>query len=133
MTRRAGRRIPAEQLALPRENDLPTHWDGARITWEGWKEQIDVQICPPPKKPDTCTRCGSTTPQPVNNGTIWASTAGVTPIRRARIHFPDEVVIGNLVAFRCPDCRTDSVLDMRTGELWDLDETDYLESGSWEP
>lgn len=36
----------------------------------------------------------------------------------------------DLVAFRCVDCGHDVVHDRRTGEDWDLDETDYGPDGS---
>jgi len=38
-----------------------------------------------------------------------------------------------LDAFRCPDCHHDVVSDMQTGEVWDLDLSDYGDAGSTDP
>lgn len=35
-----------------------------------------------------------------------------------------------LAAFRCLDCRHDSVIDLGTGLGWDLDDSDYGDKGS---
>lgn len=103
----------------PRHHDLPPRWDGLPVTWGDWKDAGTVFICPPPKKADSCSRCGSTAPHRMACGRIQAEPA------------TDLSVIGIITAFRCKDCDHDHVLD-HAGNQWDLDPSDYTDEGSFE-
>ena len=43
------------------------------------------------------------------------------------------VALYELTAFRCPDCLHDQVQEMLDGTLWDLDDSDYDDAGSFNP
>ena len=123
------------QLPLPRDNDLPPRWDGHLVEWHGWETQLDVFVCPPPK-PACCRACGTKAAALVNRGTVWTDPESADPvvaIGRARLRRGRHLV-GNVHAYRCPDCRTDTVLDGvgPDAQVWELDETDYLDTGSWD-
>ncbi len=134
------------QRTLPtddRANDLPPRWDGHRVEWKGWE-------VPPPSSirfhmpPECCRACGSIEPAQHNRGVIWSEPGEVVPFRRPKSYANavsnqaarrDGVVLGSLTAIRCPDCRYDTVLGPeRSGlarEVWDLDESDYTDQGSY--
>lgn len=115
----------------PREHDLPPRWDGLPVEWGAWGDTAGVLICPPPKLPDRCTRCGSTEAALINVGRIWTDKRSApTAIGRARLRAGKHLV-GLITAFRCPTCEHDHVLDP-AGQAWDLDDTDYGEDGSWD-
>lgn len=122
------------QLDLwPRTHDLPPRWDGAPIEWGPWKPGLNMFACGPRslRRPEGCARCGSTVPRAMNVGRIWTDPATAPPaIGRARLSGGRQLV-GVLTAFRCTNCNHDSVLDP-SGELWDLDITDYTDDGSWD-
>lgn len=127
-----------------RERDLPPLWDGLVVVWDGWHDQLPVLICPPPRARTVCSSCGSTSPAIVNRGRVARSTVvtredvDANEAARARLpqgqrHRIKPKAWIRLYAHRCIDCRHDVVLDMETGEQWDLDITDYGDSGSTEP
>jgi hypothetical protein len=39
--------------------------------------------------------------------------------------------IARLNVLRCTGCGLDQVTDLETGEVWDLDPSDYTDTGSW--
>lgn len=43
-----------------------------------------------------------------------------------------ERVVANLALFRCPECEHDYVLDFANDDAWDLDPTDYTDTGSYD-
>jgi hypothetical protein len=101
---------------------LPPKWDGADVEWRAWEATDAIFICPRPK-PEPCTGCRSTRSPIKNVGRVHADDAppgsGWSTWR--------------LFVFRCPDCHLDTVWDIRTGEWWELDETDYGPAGSHPP
>ena len=123
-----------QQSALdlwPREHDLPPRWDGLPVQWSDWTDTADIIICPPPRQPERCTRCGSAAAALINTGRLWTDQATAPPaIGRARLRGGRHLV-GLITAFRCPTCRHDTVLDP-DGQQWDLDDTDYTDDGSWD-
>jgi hypothetical protein len=91
-------------------------------------------ICPPQAR-ECCSGCGSTSQQPCNTGlvalrrrTTLADIEG-----HARGHHVGRVAVIRLFAWRCPDCHLDVVSDMQTGQVWDLDMSDYGDEGSADP
>lgn len=103
----------------PHDHDLPPRWDGLPVTWGDWKDTDTVFICPPPKKADGCSRCGSIAPHLIAIGRIHTEHATA----------PGD--IGIITAFRCRNCDHDHVLD-HAGNQWDLDPSDYTDEGSFE-
>jgi hypothetical protein len=123
----------SDQLDLnlwPRQHDLPPRWDGLPVEWEPWTPTTATFICPPPRKPLTCHRCGDPRPPEVSIGRIWTDpdtappAIGVARLRNGR-H-----VVAVISAHRCPGCSHDTVFE--GDQAWDLDETDYTEDGSWD-
>lgn len=126
-----------------REHDLPPLWDGLVVVWDGWEALPTVIICPPKPK-DPCSACGSLTTPVVNRARVARSTVITRELLAerdaARERLPvtsrgklKPLALYRLTAFRCPDCRHDLVVDGETGESWDLDVTDYGDTGSKEP
>lgn len=123
-----------EQLGFelwPREHDLPPRWDGLPVQWGDWDDTGRMFICPPPKKPSQCDKCESTRTRLFCTGRIWTDPATAPrAIGRARLQRGRQLV-GLISAFRCPECRHDTVRDPN-GQEWDLDETDYGDEGSFD-
>lgn len=125
---------------MSRQFDLPPMWDGLVVQWRGWEPQLRAFICPPPKDPACCRKCGSLT-APVCNVGYVATSPAVThadveyeEANRRRLgslaHKRKPLVWMRLFVWRCPDCRHDVVHDNDTDECWDLDDTDYGPDGS---
>lgn len=115
-----------------REHDLPPKWDGHPVEWDGWQQQGQVFICPPPKDRGVCGQCGSLAPRLHNRGVRRiAYDANVVQVGEAKLQ-PRETR-ASLSALRCPDCRHDTVVDLWVDEVWDLDITDYGNQGSDAP
>ena len=107
----------------PRPNQLPPRWDGCTIEWEGWQPDYSTLRF---HSKQVCAHCGS-------------SARPITNVGRVRVDAPKGVRVlykvrgyqrGRLYAFRCPDCLHDVVVDLK-GDSWDLEESDYEDSGSW--
>lgn len=116
---------------VPRAHDLPPLWDGDPIEWGEWEMPMSaVFICPPLKsfRPDCCPKCGCTDERPTARGAVRVAPidprSGLRKLRAGRI-------VLNLLALRCPDCRHDQVTDLYGSRVWDLDESDYTNEGSW--
>lgn len=126
---------PGEQGQLdlwPRQHDLPPRWDGLPVEWDSWTTTTGpgTFLCPPPRHPDRCDHCGTTAPKTLCIGRIWTDPTTAPPaISRGRLRNGRHLV-AIISAFRCTYCHHDSVLD-HTGMLWDLDPTDYTDTGSW--
>lgn len=129
-------------MTADRSHDLPRFWDGKAVVWRGWEAPLDAWICPPPK-PSCCEACGSLA-RPVTSRGRVARFGGIThdmiaAADAARDRLPTAHqhrikghprALYELTAFRCPDCRHDQILD-RDGSMWNLDESDYSDEGSW--
>lgn len=122
-----------ERLDLwPRQFDLPPRWDGLPVEWAGWRELPDVYMCPPQPQPDGCGNCASGRRPLSNVGRVWTDPAtGPRAIGYARLRRGKHLV-GMITALRCGDCGHDRVLELSSGKVWDLDETDYTDEGSWD-
>lgn len=127
---------------LPTVHDLPPYWDGQRVEWTEWHPPTPMFICPPPK-PDRCPMCGMAEQPSHAYGTVHPP-AGATELREVRRRTASgrtytrqaEVPAGptrRLMAMRCPACTHDQVLDLSSGELWNLDPGDYNDEGSVAP
>lgn len=128
----AGAGEQCELELWPRRHDLPPRWDGLPVEWGAWTDTAapGTFLCPPPRHPDRCDRCDSTLPKILCTGRIWTDPATAPPaIGPARL-LRGRHLVGILTAFRCTHCRHDSILD-HAGMLWDLDPTDYTDTGSW--
>lgn len=111
-------------------HDLPPRWDGRTVEWRGWTNTPPV-MCPRVSYREPCVKCGSTSQPIINRGAVWTTPGETASISRARLE-QGRHLAGNLHAFRCPNCRHDTVLDSLTdGNWWDLDEADYTDEGSW--
>lgn len=122
---------PVELELWPRQHDLPPRWDGLPVEWGEWSDAADVYICPPPRKRSRCCRCGSCCKPRMSLGrglTELESVSGSVPARLVN----GERVEAHLAVFRCPECEHDYVLDFANDEAWDLDPTDYTDSGSYD-
>lgn len=106
-----------------RAHDLPVSWDGAPVTWGEWEPGIEARgrvfICPPPKVPGHCSRCGSIEVPLRNRGLVPSADV-------------DHLVL-RLLVNRCPDCRFDVVWDLEGDDWWDLGPEDYGDGGSVPP
>lgn len=132
----------SDLLTMLREHDLPPKWDGRVVLWEGWRDPDRgvLFICPPSRQRHVCEGCGSTQEWVSNRGrvAVWASLThddlraddenrrllgGAAHKRKPRS-------LWRLYAYRCPDCRLDTVWDTDTDEWFTLDHTDYGAEGS---
>lgn len=102
-----------------REHDLPVAWDGGTITWSPWEQELPVTICPPPR-PTPCPTCKRVPQRP------RLLSKGLLPVGTT------------LYAYRCPErrwdgtpCRHDTIVNLHTGQSWDLEVIDYGPDGSW--
>lgn len=127
-------------LTALREHDLPPRWDGLAVVWDDWRPQTPVFLCPPPK-PTRCESCGSAAAALTSAGRVARVPAFTVEMIRAgdqtRERLPASIrhrvqprALHRLVAFRCPDCDLDTVVDSQTHEVWVLDHTDYGPEGS---
>lgn len=98
-------------LVHSREHDLPPMWDGTPVAWGPWSRDTSSVIHHAPVDDIACHVCG-VIEQPLLAG-------GWVPRRVVR-----------LLAVRC-GCGHDTVYDEQTGEVWDLDPSDYTDAGSW--
>lgn len=104
---------PHRTLVHSRRHDLPPSWDGAPVTWDPWTETSTTLRF---HTITACEQCGVINEPHVTHG--------------LRTPEADQPRIRDLVAFRCPDCGHDRVLDKRSDELWDLEPHDYDAAGS---
>lgn len=121
-----------------RRDELPTAWDGRRVDWGpamAVRAVSHVGAIP-------CNGCGSTSaPMDAHIGRVHpAPGATVRETRTKRTRSGREYGItrdvpaqpeARLSLNRCLACGHDSVLDLTTNQLWDLDYSDYEPDGSW--
>ena len=124
-----------------RQNDLPPAWDGVPITWHGWTAHRSTLPLHVPADALCCRKCGAVGENLINWGTrppaepTWIIDKELTTKSGHRYRAPREVQswpVRDIYAARCRHCRHDVVTDERTGEVWDLDESDYGPDGSTE-
>lgn len=137
-------------LTLAREHDLPPRWDGFAVVWKPWQTPPPVFVCPPIRDNDVCTSCRL--PRYHRGRPRWQTAVGLVcdrawldhddytrqQARRDRLpeHLRHEVRTRwwrRLHATRCVHCDHDVVTDTQTGQVWDLDHTDYGDEGSTAP
>lgn len=106
--------------ALPTMHDLPPLWDGDPVTWDAWHSGASSMDFHAPLAELACRHCGLLEARQIATGVIHHHQGPTGRIEHERALF----------AFRCPGCLHDEVWDRRTDEMWVLDETDYLASGS---
>lgn len=113
------------KVAGSRRFDLPPKWDGRDVEWEPWAVLQTTFRFHARLSELVCRKCGSLAPQASCRGVIDQAEGDsvVVPLARWRI----------LYASRCTDCAHDTVYDMTSDELWDLDDTDYGPDGSHDP
>lgn len=127
------------KLRQGREFDLPPKWDGRIVKWRGW-EDVPLTLCRAGDR-DVCLDCGSLAPPVINwgmfyphDGDTWEALVEATTRRTGRTYLKKRTVLEHphlrFVAYRCPDCRADHVLDTDSQTWWTLDEDDYGPEGS---
>lgn len=118
------------QLVHSRTHDLPPLWDGRRVDWSEWKEVDPGSLAfHSPADAFACTGCG------------WIPDAQLRAVGRVHpkpgatftVHETEVPAwpVAVLAARRCTGCGLDQVTDLDTGEVWDLDPSDYTDAGSW--
>lgn len=122
-----------------RDFDLPPKWDGRILKWTDWRPD-SLKVCGP-LRADACLECGSTARHSYaravlypHSGDTHVSLLEAATRRTGRAYMRERIVPTKphprLIAFRCPDCRTDSVIDLTTNTWWTLDGDDYGPEGS---
>jgi hypothetical protein len=113
-----------------RPHDLPPLWDGRHVTWSPWRDVDPGSLAiHAPSDAFACTGCGWITetqmrsigrlhPEPGATFTIDGTELPAWPV-------------AVLAVRRCTGCGLDQVTDLDTGDVWDLDDTDYGDTGSW--
>lgn len=108
-----------------RPHDLPPLWDGRAVQWSDWTDEGGLArttlVFHIPAHHWACTGCGWIRDTELRAVGTLMPGAGV---RDLHPHV-------RLVVRRCPGCHLDEVTDLDTGEVWDLDGSDYTDSGSW--
>lgn len=134
-------------LTMLREHDLPPRWDGRAVWWEGWRpEPAQFFLCgrgAASLRVHVCEACGSQASPSMNRGHVARVPATTVERWTERCEAWARLPVGSrhllpkhpsgvieLHAFRCPDCRTDTVWDQPDDTWWVLDHTDYGPDGS---
>lgn len=129
------------RLIASRE-DLPPSWDGTPVTWDQWSDARSTLILHVPAEAMACTECGAVDESMIAWGTrppaepTFATWETKTTRSGHKYEAPVEVPahpVRDIYAARCRHCGHDVVTDTRTGERWDLDESDYSSEGSYAP
>lgn len=122
-------------------HDLPPSWDGVPVEWSEWsaEESRSTIVLHAPAHTLACHECGSVDEsriswgkRPPENPTMMTTRTKTTKSGH-KYEVPHEMeawAVRDIVASRCRHCLHDVVTDMRTGEAWDLDESDYGSDGS---
>jgi hypothetical protein len=106
-----------------RPYDLPPLWDGRPVQWSDWTDEAESTTLRfhVPADHWACTGCGWIRDSELRAVGTLLPGGGVTDM------WPHV----RLVVRRCPGCHLDEVTDIDTGEVWDLEDTDYTDAGSW--
>jgi hypothetical protein len=130
-----------ELRLVPAVRDLPPAWDGHRVEWRGWSTGTTTASLH--EEPDPCSVCKSRAEPAISLGLIYPLYGETTDVprekrlRSGRTYLRTIAVAAwpllQLAAFRCPDCSHDVVWDKRDDTWWDLDLSDYGDSGSVPP
>jgi len=108
--------------APTRRHDLPPLWDGRVVQWSAWDDYaLGSLVFHVPADHWACTGCGWIRDTELRNVGTLMPEVGVT----------DPYPLVRLLVRRCPGCHLDQVTDIISGEVWDLDEHDYTDAGSW--
>lgn len=122
--------------------DLPPYWDAVPVTWKGWQTGRTTLQLHLPASALACGECGCVDEPKVNMGIRppAAPTVRVPVVKRTksgrqytRATDVESWPVADLAASRCRHCGHDIVTDQRTGQCWDLDDTDYEPKGSVKP
>lgn len=121
-------------------HDLPPFWDGVPVEWGEWSDIRSSIILHVPADHMACDKCGAIDESLIAWGLRSASEATVatTKTKTTKSGRKYSIVcdvpawpIRDIYAARCRHCGHDRVTDMRTDEVWDLDESDYAPEGSY--
>jgi hypothetical protein len=133
------------ELVHHRRHDLPPLWDGASVDWSDWEDTPhSSMVFHAPAPLFACTGCGwipdtelraigRVHPEPGETFTVHKTV----PSKRVPGSSWDRKTevpawpIARLSVKRCTGCGLDQVTDIETGEVWDLDPSDYTDTGSW--
>lgn len=127
-------------MSIVRLRNLPSKWDGNRVEWLSDWRMSPAFVCPPPKRRDPCSTCGSTRPRLWRFGAVYSPP--IATQRRARsygdlvvnqLEARDGRIVGNLFVQRCSECGHDQVWERSgddEGAWWDLEDSDYSNEGS---
>lgn len=92
-------------------HDLPPKWDGHPVRWLAWQKPMWTTLIFHSEDPaERCAACQKVTHK--------HTAKGITEDGK------------HLVAERC-SCGHDTVFDLHTGELWELEASDYGDAGSY--
>lgn len=123
--------------ALPRLHDMPPLWDGRGVEWASWSTDAGSWSFHAPLDDRCCHECGLVDELMWTSGAV-APEPGATFLvpgsRRAKSSRELEVPawpVYSLSATRCSGCGHTTVLDTSNNQLWELDDTDYTDAGSW--
>lgn len=126
---------------LPARPDLPPLWDGIPVEWSEWSQARSTLILHVPPESMACDQCGVVDESMVNWGkrppetpTFTGTRTKTTKKSGRKYDVVCEVPawdIRDIYAARCRHCGHDQVTDLRTDEVWDLDESDYAPEGSY--
>lgn len=111
-------------------HQMPVAWDGTPVTWTPWTPAPTLcintglydEVGEPLGTTSTCDHCHLHTERWTCRGTL--ATRGGNVLR-----IPGT---GVLSATRCGRCGGTSVYSLDTDQAWDLDDSDYGPTGSWE-
>ena len=127
-------------LTLVRAHDLPVSWDGVPVTWRPWSDARSTLAYHASDEELACEQCGLIDEPITTSGlrpALDRATRAELRTRHTRSGHPYTVAVDvpttpvyDLHTFRCRGCGHDTVLDDRTGELWDLEPDDYGPDGS---
>lgn len=114
--------MPPDPAAADRAHDLPPLWDGRVVQWSPWSDQgMGSLVFHVPADHWACTGCGWIRDTELRAVGTLMPPGGVTDL------FP----VVRLIVRRCLGCQLDQVTDIHTGDVWDLEDGDYTDSGSW--
>lgn len=130
-----------ESLPLHRVRRLPATWDGVPVEWTDWRLDRTTLAYHAPLDELVCGKCGTVDEsmhamgkRPPAEGEMVRSTQ-TRKLKSGRTYEREVWVpawpVYDLFAARCRHCGHDTVTDQRTGQAWDVDDSDYGPNGSW--